>query len=508
MSLQIGGLKKKTLTKEGLSPVRDMINSTGATLEMMTCGSLKGFMFVLTVRPENSEYFGLDGNRTRFTVPVTSFILKLAVTAPNESDPIADYTDINKPVGHPDHIIEKAPETEDSFFEEAKLQQHIWKSSIMGGREEICPSIANLSFFRNADALKFLNFIYYKVHNPDSIHTLDFLHSVCQGNPTYGIGMILMPKIERSVTLYEFLRIPRGQMFNDVQITDNSKQLVYAETLAKIVRLYIEGHVIHFDLHHKNALVYITSRGELKVVLIDFGRASNLNIGRADDYMSRGEKHAWTRDSTTGKGASAASTRHRPAPNDAAGFYDKCLNLCQKHTTTDADKEAFMKEIIRRVADMDRSKNQVMFGGPDYASHRYQMDWLESIIKITTGVPTPQEQIDFSTITRLAFDALCRSVIVNVDAGNVGKVTLRTLNENCENFDGKNLNMFVMPFKLTRSEWSTSWIPWTARQFRKMTGRGRMLKTKRHRTRKVKKSKSKKYKKYNKNFKNEKKMLA
>jgi hypothetical protein len=58
-------------------------------------------------------------------VPVTSYILKFSIIK-NNSD-------------SPDSLIEyagtpKISETPQSFFEEAKLQEYIWESSVLGGR--------------------------------------------------------------------------------------------------------------------------------------------------------------------------------------------------------------------------------------------------------------------------------------------------------------------------------------------------------------------------------------
>ena len=47
--------------------------------------------------------------------------------------------------------VHKSSESRESFFNEAKLQQYIWKESITFGRPAICPSVANLSMFTRED---------------------------------------------------------------------------------------------------------------------------------------------------------------------------------------------------------------------------------------------------------------------------------------------------------------------------------------------------------------------
>ena len=507
MFLQNGGSKKINPKKTGVTPVRDMINSPGATLEMMTCGSLKGFMFILNVRPDHSEYSGLDGNGTQFRIPITSFIVKLAITSTSEES-LPTYVDIKKPQGNLDREIGKATETQVSFFEEAKLQQRIWKTSITGGREEICPPISNLTLFNNADASRFLNFLLYKAHTEGSIHTIRYLIGCCSGNSNsrFGLGMILMPRVERSDTLKEFTGLQTGSIFNDVRVTEDAKHTAYAEVMAKIVRLYIETGVIHFDLHEKNALIHVTSSGVLKAVLIDFGRASDLKTVTDDEYLNDIEKVALIEDArrssvarqsmrepSASSSSAAASLNPKRKDMDKQGYFDKCEQLCRTgRDNQPAEKVAVIREIMEILAKIDLKKNQRMFGGPDsdYSAERYQMDWLESMLVTTTQNVTrkTKSQMDkfFSIVGLMAFNALCRTIMVNV--GNESKVSMTTLNKTCENFDGKTLADFVVPFKTTWGEWGASFGPWISRG--RMTGRGKKINNK-MKTRKVKKNKSK-----------------
>ena len=87
-------------------------------------------MFSLNVNPEYSEYRTLNYTNSKFTQEVTKFILKIVVIAPQND------TQLN-----PFNRVKKSSESLDSFFDEAKMQQNLWKKSITGGRSAICPPI-------------------------------------------------------------------------------------------------------------------------------------------------------------------------------------------------------------------------------------------------------------------------------------------------------------------------------------------------------------------------------
>ena len=146
MKKQRGGLKLKDSSKKGFKAVYDMINSPSGSLNLLTYKSLKGFMIFLNVSSSDSEYLTLNGGQ--FTKPVTSFILKFAVITPNNDEALPDYKG-----------VQKSSESKESYFEEAKLQQSIWKSSISGGRPEICPAVANFCLFNNDNSKGLLQFL-------------------------------------------------------------------------------------------------------------------------------------------------------------------------------------------------------------------------------------------------------------------------------------------------------------------------------------------------------------
>ena len=150
-----GGLKLKGTGKHFI-PVLEMIAK--GNLTKLTTDSLKGFMFKLDVTEEDAQFLDLGFTR-RFNVPVTSYVLKITVLANKNDTRLEPYQN------HP-----KACESKESFFQEARLQQHIWTTNLRGGRSAICPSIANLALFENITAIRLLNYMMKKTKDIRNIY--------------------------------------------------------------------------------------------------------------------------------------------------------------------------------------------------------------------------------------------------------------------------------------------------------------------------------------------------
>ena len=277
MKFITGGLKLKNIENyppgSGFKPIMDMIDSEGSNLSLLTYSSLYGFMITLDVTKENSNYFGLNSNFNRFNQPVTSFILKLAVIT-ERSTKLPDYMGVSK-----------ASETQYRFLSEAKLQQSIWEKTIVGGREGVCPSVVNLAFFNNYESKSLLQELMNNIlkdgsgHNKhDLIELINYLNRIILLYPTYEIGILVMPNIQNSVTFHKFLDINKNN--------DNVMKEVIIKIITKILRLYVDAKVIHMDLHINNILVYSTDTGEIRVMLIDFGRASSIADEKEDRYLN------------------------------------------------------------------------------------------------------------------------------------------------------------------------------------------------------------------------------
>ena len=275
MDNQSGGakLRKDAIGSPGFTPVYDMVIHESSKLSVLTTNSLKGFMINLTVDSTESKYLNLRG--TRFTNPVTNFILKFVILRGKE-----DFTDLDDYKG-----VYKSFETQESFFEEAKFQQDIWKRSIIGGRPAICPSVANLSMFDTINSANLIWFFLRKVKQEPSSSVFNFLLNNSKINGR-GIGILTMPAITQSTTLHEFSKLPDNSMFFGKEISYKHELYVVSVVFAQIVRLFIEIGVIHFDLHSGNVMVYLTPDQKLKTALIDFGKASNIMSDEPDSIFS------------------------------------------------------------------------------------------------------------------------------------------------------------------------------------------------------------------------------
>jgi hypothetical protein len=265
MISQKGGLKRKDSVKHlsNTDVLLSMINSKDATLEFLgnPKNSSRGIIAILNVKPENSQYTGLNPKTGRLDLEVTSFVIKFAITTHEGNDRL-EYNNITK-----------TTESQQSFLNEAKLQQDIWLQSILGRKPaiEICPSIGSLLLLNNGDAQTFLTGI------PNS-HVKHLLQGFIRDTSiSPGLGILLMQNVAGAK--------PLSFVLSHYSL-DNVSILI-----AQIVRLLIFFKVIHFDLHEENELFSFDS-GEINPMckLIDFGLASNVSDLDEDDYLTTPEK--------------------------------------------------------------------------------------------------------------------------------------------------------------------------------------------------------------------------
>jgi len=449
-----------------------MLNSQGSTIEMLTCGSAKGFMFEMTVDPGHSEFSNPGGER------ITSFIVKLAVTSQQNDEDLDDYVPLNRggtPVG-------KSTESEESYFQEAKIQQDVWMTTVVGSRLPISPPIVSFSLFDNENGKNFLTFLNYKVKKPKSVHTIKYLRRVLQ-NPDYGLGMIIMSKVLDSDTFGSFLDLPRNgrNLFQGVQVTDQVVSEVYAKLVSKIVRLYIEVGVIHFDLHLKNALVYLNGGNSLNVYIIDYGRASDVKDATTNEYLGPAEK--------------------RPLHAKSKALHTEVLKLCHpgKHAPpTPEAKIKFISDVIDPLRTIEHAKSQQLYGNPDtYPYGRYQFDWMEEITPMLAQMLTRRTAHEtremFNRIAEMAFDNLCSEITVDIDRRS--HLSRATLQQSCVMFNNRAPSDFQTPFLATWTEWRHSIVPRVVRRlssfFSRQGGKKRKTNNVRRTTRKLHKIKRK-----------------
>lgn len=392
MNAQFGGLKLRDSSKTGFIPIYDMINKHSCVLTMLTYKSLKGFMISLDISQNDSEYFGLKNSR--FEKPVTSFILKFAVIAPKNDEGLPVYKTVNK-----------SSESKESYYEEAKLQQTIWTKSIAGGRPEMCPPVANFSLFDNENAKHLCNFFQSKSVG-DVKEIFDYLINLINTNNAYGIGVIVMPKVERSLTFGDLIYAPKDKVSKLI------KNEAYASVSAKIVRLFVEIGVIHFDLHTGNALVYFTPSG-VDSLIIDFGRASNVMSPIDDDYITVTDKQKIIRDKNN--------------------FYNQLLSMSPD--APDANKKNYIFNVLNYIADIDYEKNQQMFGFSD--PNRYQMDWFDRYPKEV--VPVDAFNILKQSITTEGLKMSVSTIKAYESKGYILDLNRRSINSFIVEFPDKSL---------------------------------------------------------------------
>jgi hypothetical protein len=435
MKNQHGGLKLKNPSKQGFTPVYDMINSPSGNLNLLTYKSLKGFMISLDVNSEDTEYLTLSGSQ--FTKPVTSFILKFAVITPDNDETLPSYK-----------TIDKSSESKESYFDEAKLQQRIWKTSIFGGRPEICPPVANFSLFDNNNSKNLLQFLQSKTSG-DTKEIFDYLFNCVNNDSSNGIGVIIMPKVEMSTTFGDFIYKPNGTNFYRITINTEYKNDAYAYVTAQIARLFINIGVIHFDLHSGNALIYLTSDNKIKSLLIDFGRASDIMIDKDDDYLTISEKQEM-----------------RKMKGD---FFDTLFSI--ESDAPDKTKANFIISVLDYIADVDYDKNQQLFQFSD--PNRYQMDWYKNYPK-RSFVPVK------------AFDILKESVVTEGTKMMPNTIKQYERQGFLINFD-KDISSFIVPFPISSQ---LAPVPSSNQVCDKETGMCTIMGGKKYkRTRKIKKTK-------------------
>lgn len=360
---QFGGLKLKNPNKLGFQAVYDMLDKPGSTLTLLTHKSLKGFLFVLNVHEDHSEYFAL--HKGKFVNKVTSYILKIALITPRNNETLKQFGSKDK--------IDKESESKQSYFEEARLQQNVWKKSISGGREAICPPVANFSLFDDSNSHKFVNFLRLKVTNPIDIDVAEYLQNNLNHSTT--IGVILMPNIQHSVTVKKFLGLNK---FNGRTKLKKEDDFIMAKLAAQVVRLFIEVGVIHLDLHLDNALVY-HENGLLNCLMIDFGNATDI-MSDQEDELNLTEKNV--------------------IKEKKNKFFDMFFHLNGETGLTDDAKTQFIIDVLDNVKDTDQRINQRNFGKFYNDATKYQMFWYEKFKKTSLPVMAYNILADLFTVNK------------------------------------------------------------------------------------------------------------
>jgi hypothetical protein len=345
-------------------------------------------------------------------------------------------------------------------------------TTVAGSRLPISPPIVSFSLFDNENGKNFLTFLNYKVKKPKSVHTVKYLRRVLQ-NLDYGLGMIIMSKVLHSDTFENFLDLPRNgrNLFQGVQVTDQVVSEVYAKLISKIVRLYIEVGVIHFDLHLKNALIYRQRGNSLDAYIIDYGRASDVkDNATTNEYLGPSEK----------------PQLHKRSEALHANVLDLC-HPGKRAPPTPQEKIKFISDVIDPLRQLEHTKSQQLYGDQNsYPYGRYQFDWMEEITPMLEQMITRRtDQATremFNGIALMAFDNLCREITVDIDRG--AHLSRATLQQSCVMFNNRAPSDFQTHFLATWTEWRHSIVPRIGRTLSSLVSRqgGKKRKTNVRRT--------------------------
>jgi hypothetical protein len=210
-----------------------------------------------------------------------------------------------------------------------------------------------------------------------------------RANGNYGIGVIVMPKVESSCTFIQFIKTPSGTDFHGITIDKEAKDEAFASVAAQTARLFIQIGVIHFDLHYANALIFITSEGNISSLIIDFGRASNILDPSPDMYFNSQEK--------------------LEIVEDRQQSYDLFFPKSRRSVQTVQDKEIAINAALYYIAKVDNEKNRVLYS-IDNPNH-IQMSWFNDY--------KPRK------IAPHAFDIFKRITTVNIDKEGIKSDTIK-----------------------------------------------------------------------------------
>jgi hypothetical protein len=257
-----GGLRKRNANKRGFQPISDMIQAPGTTFRVLTVESLKGYLIIMNVQMADFEYYTYNDRLTKLDTRVTQYILKFSITDQDAERGLApfNFEGIDNP---------KSSDKEIDFFLEAQLQSNLWFDSISSGRLPVCPSVANVSFFRNS-AQNLLDVILSKPATPrDRVKIAairNYLLRRLSERNNRSIGLITQNLLQYEGTPARQL----ADVLDDNTVPNDVKRDLIIFAGAQILRLYLNFRLIHCDLHLGNILV-----AGNECFIIDFGRVHN-----------------------------------------------------------------------------------------------------------------------------------------------------------------------------------------------------------------------------------------
>ena len=296
-----GGIIKKNINLSSWQAVYNMITSKHSTLTSISYDSLVGFVFKLDVANEEySEFLGLNDARTSFNEPVKSLIFKIVIIHDDSDNPVSkkrkntklndiddeddEDHDNNKKIriAIPKYKDKhsKGVENKENFIQEAVIQQNIYLKTINPNGNYICPSVIDLSLFKNDDAKQLIDDLLKTVFEDHECNQmLNYLKNILN-NPNFELGMLTMELVDNNYTSLYNIR-------ENYTYTTNCE---YA--LAELIILFIKLKLVNYDCHSGNILANKT--GDSKSLLIDFGRVIDLNIPVHENIKQRYQSFAGT----------------------------------------------------------------------------------------------------------------------------------------------------------------------------------------------------------------------
>ena len=268
-----GGLKLKNQGIDSFDAVMNMINCSGAKLNVLSYSSAYGFIFKLSIPPTAHhcvQFQGLSLKSKTFTNDIYSLVLKLSI--------INDKEDIIKTRLEIDgESKRKSKENAQAFMNEAKIQQEIFLETIVPSGNPICLGIADYSYLSQTDASKFLDILIDITRiNSSSRAVLQYIKTNMETSDK--LGIISMELADGYTELNELLydhRHPNYEHF-------------FSLSIAEIIILFLKTKYINIDFHPKNILIN-EENGDVR--LIDFGRIANVKASGDSGFPNDEKKN-------------------------------------------------------------------------------------------------------------------------------------------------------------------------------------------------------------------------
>jgi hypothetical protein len=265
--------------------------------------------------------------------------------------------------------------------------------------------------FDTIDSANLMWFFLKKVEmDPTATFMFNYLYNNSNINGR-GIGVLTMPAITQSTTLDSLLTLRDNTRFYETEITHEIKSHTISSVFAQIARLFIGIGVIHLDLHPGNVMIYLDPNHKLvdpekkifdpenfiiKTLLIDFGRASNIN-DKEDDVLLQQDK------------ADAMILQTK--------LYADFFKLVE--ISSPNEKLKYMKSIIDTIARADFSIHQ-----PHYRDgFSYQMMWYD---QYRTYYLQDNDDIrsEYAKLFVNAFDILKYMMTANIERPGISSTTI------------------------------------------------------------------------------------